>query len=85
MTEEKKPIEVVFAPGCFDNFDGTQEELDELVAQIQQMATTGELFEKSKPVDIESLVDNLSDEEIEVLMSQLDELDGVDNDTRKLQ
>lgn len=85
MTEEKKPIEVVFAPGCFDNFDGTQEELDELVAQIQQMATTGELFEKSNPVDIESLVDDLSDEEIEVLMAQLDELDGVDNETRKLQ
>lgn len=85
MTEEKKPIEIVFAPGCFDNFDGTQEELDELVAQIHQMADTGELFEKSKPVDIESLVDDLSPEEVEVLMAQLDELEGKDNPTRKLQ
>lgn len=85
MTEEKKPIEIVFAPGCFDNFDGTQEELDELVAQIHQMADTGELFEKSKPVDIESLVDDLSPEEVEALIAQLDELEGKDNLTRKLQ
>jgi hypothetical protein len=85
MTEEKKPIEIVFAPGCFDNFDGTQEELDELVAQIHQMADTGELFEKSKPVDIESLVDDLSPEEVEALIAQLDELEGKDNPTRKLQ
>lgn len=32
MTKRK----IVFAEGCFDNFDGTQEELDELVSQIQE-------------------------------------------------
>ena len=70
--ENKKPIEVVFAPGCFDNFEGTQEELDELMAQIQKMAATGELFEKSNAVDIDQLVDELSDEEIEDLMELMD-------------
>lgn len=29
---EKKP-EIVFAPGCFDNFDGTQEELQDMSAK----------------------------------------------------
>ena len=27
---ENKPMKIVFAEGCFDDFDGTQEELDEL-------------------------------------------------------
>ena len=47
---EKKP-EIVFAPGCFDNFDGTQEELQELIASIHQMAEDGTLFDNSEPVD----------------------------------
>ena len=39
MSENKK-ITVEFAPGAFDNFDGTQEELDQLVAEITKMAET---------------------------------------------
>jgi hypothetical protein len=27
---------IVFAPGCFDDFVGTQEELDEMVADITE-------------------------------------------------
>jgi hypothetical protein len=30
-------VKVHFAPGCFDNFDGTQEELDEAIAHITKM------------------------------------------------
>ena len=30
--------QVNFAPGCFDTFDGTQEELDELISEIQSWA-----------------------------------------------
>jgi len=41
---------LVFAPGCFDNFDGTQEELDALVAEIKKMAEDGTLAENSKPL-----------------------------------
>lgn len=48
---EKKPMKVTFAEGCFDDWDGTQEELDELVAQLTEMAASGELMEKAVPVD----------------------------------
>lgn len=66
MKEEKKP-EIVFAPGCFDSFEGTQEELDELVAEIQRMVDSGELFDKATPVSL----DDLSDEDLEILAEQL--------------
>lgn len=61
MTQDKKP-EIVFAPGCFDNFDGTQEELQELIASIHQMAEDGTLFENSEPVD---------DDEAEEIMQRI--------------
>lgn len=32
---------VTFAPGCFDGFDGSQEELDALVAEIEAWAAGG--------------------------------------------
>lgn len=57
--DEFKDLEIVFAPGSFDNFEGTQEELDEFVAEITAMFKSGEFMEKAQPVDI----DNLSDEE----------------------
>ena len=38
MTDEKdKELKIEFAPGCFNQFEGTQEELDEMVAEIQKM------------------------------------------------
>jgi len=43
---EDKKLELVFAPGCFDSFEGTQEELDELVQEIQRMFDSGEFMEK---------------------------------------
>ena len=55
---EKKPLKIVFDPGCFDNFDGTQAELDEFVKQIQEFAESGLLFENSV---------ELTDEDIEEL------------------
>jgi hypothetical protein len=60
MTEEKKPIKVIFAPGAFDDFDGTQEELDAMVAEIQRLAESGEIEEISQPMD-----DSILDEEPE--------------------
>ncbi len=74
MTEKKTP-KVEFAPGCFDQFDGTQEELDELVAKIQEMAESGELVENA--VLLEDCIDDLSEEELAELFSQLpSEYDG---------
>ena len=70
MTEKKK-MEVVFAPGCFDNFEGTQEELDEMLGEIHKMIESGELFEKSKPIDFDEL-----DEETQIkLMASFESLD----------
>ena len=81
MTEKK--IKVEFAPGCFDEFDGTQQELDDLVAEIQRMANSGEMFENSTPVTEESLAD-LSGEEQQVLLDAV-RMFGINVDTRKLQ
>jgi len=53
MTEQKKEIKIEFAEGCFDNFDGTQEELQEMIAMIRQMVNDGTLEENSTPVDPE--------------------------------
>jgi hypothetical protein len=61
MTDKK--IKIEFAPGCFDNFDGTQEELDELITEITRMAESGEMFENSKPLDFE----NPDEEDIEAI------------------
>ena len=64
----KKLPTVVFAPGCFDSFEGTQEELDELIAEIQKSIEDGSLFEKSTLVDL----DSLTNDDIELLeMSNL--------------
>jgi hypothetical protein len=41
MTDKLK---VIFAEGCFDDFDGTQEELAEFIADIQNMANNGTLM-----------------------------------------
>ena len=51
MTDNKLKLE--FAPGCFDNFEGTQEELQELIAHIHQMVEDGTIFEESVPLDPE--------------------------------
>ena len=50
-----KEIKVEFAPGCFDDFVGTQEELDEIIEEINRMAKTGELFENARELDFEEL------------------------------
>jgi hypothetical protein len=63
---ENKPLKIVFAEGCFDDFEGTQEELDELIVQLTTMAEDGSLLEKSVSVDIEDI-----DEEVLELLPML--------------
>ena len=48
MTDKKLKLEI--APGAFDNFEGSQEELDEMMAAIKQMMEDGTLFENSTEV-----------------------------------
>ena len=50
-----------------------QEELDEMVAEIQRLFESGEYLEKMTPVDLDSVLENLSDEEIEDLMGNVEE------------
>ena len=67
MAEEKKPLQVKFAPGCFDDFEGSQEELDELMKMILEMAESGELIENSTPLDI----DELDDEDLAMISKSI--------------
>jgi hypothetical protein len=68
---EKKKLEVVFAPGCFDNFEGSQEELDELVAEINRLVESGEIFDQAGSMVLSDM--DLSDEELEELLNDLED------------
>lgn len=61
--EEMKDLKLEFAPGCFDQFEGTQEELDELIAEIKRMFASGEAQKMARPIDFE----DPSDEDIEAI------------------
>lgn len=71
MTQDKK-IKVEFAPGCFDSFDGTQQELDDIVAHIREMAESGQLEELSQPLT-DDVLEELSEEEQQFLLEQLED------------
>jgi len=65
MTEKKTP-EIIFAPGCFDTFDGTQEELDALMLEITNMFENG-----VAPESIEFI--ELTEEDLEDFEEDFDE------------
>lgn len=79
MTDPKKPLEVVFVPGCFDHLDvEDQAELDAVMKEITEMfanLTPEELEAQSRPVDW----DSLNDEE-RVILEQ-----ALNNEPRNLQ
>lgn len=60
MTDNKPPdddnpdeLKIVFAPGCFDAFDGTPDELAEIMAAIRQKFAglkPGEVPEGAQPM-----------------------------------
>ena len=60
MAKKKQPktLKIEFAPGAFDNFEGTQEELDNAVKEITetlQNMTPEELRANSRTVDLEEM------------------------------
>lgn len=61
--EEFKNLKIEFAPGCFDSFEGTQEELDKLVEEITQLFKSGEAKARAIPLDF----DELDEEDLEIL------------------
>ena len=50
MTDKPK---IIFAPGCFDAFDGTEEELAAMLADIHQMVEDGTLMENATRLTLE--------------------------------
>ena len=44
MTDKPK---IIFAPGCFDAFDGTEEELAAMLADIHTMVENGTLMDNA--------------------------------------
>lgn len=76
-SDEMKELKIEFAPGCFDQFEGTQEELDELISQIKGMFASGEAQRLARPLDF----DDLDEEDMEML----DKLADLENNQRKLQ
>jgi len=66
--DEPKELKVVIAPGAFDTFEGTQEELDALQAEIMAMfanKTPEELMAQSRPIEIQDLEQMIADGEEE--------------------
>jgi len=82
MTDEKdEPMKLVFAPGCFDGFEGTQEELDAMQAEIMELFTSGDFFANSTPVDMDALME----EDPELATMLMERLGDIDNEpSRKL-
>jgi hypothetical protein len=68
-SEERQELKVVFAPGCFDTFEGTQEELDELMAEIGKLIQSGELFDNAVPID------ELDDEDLRHIAENIGQAD----------
>ena len=75
MTKKSK-IKVEFAPGAFDQFEGTQEELDEFIAEIQRMADSGELEEQSVSLDSDEAWNQLTEEEKAIIAASVDRLNN---------
>lgn len=42
----KPQMEIIFAPGCFDNFEGTQEELEAFMAEITEVLQSSEVEDR---------------------------------------
>lgn len=64
-------LKITFAPGCFDYFEGTQEELDAMIAEITALFESEDLAEKFAEGKIVYLGENdLTEEEWEHLDEQ---------------
>lgn len=66
MTQDKE-LKVIFAPGAFDHFEGSQEELDALQAEIRAM------FEGKTRDEIEAQATPLSELDFEELPEEVQE------------
>lgn len=67
----KEDIKIEFLPGCFDNFDGTQEELDSFIQEIKDLVSSGKIFEEAEPIDFSEE----SEETLEILNKMMNFID----------
>ena len=77
-----KKLKIVFAPGCFDTFEGTQEELDELIAEIQKGFESGEFLTKSEPLDVDELMEE-DPEFAAKILSAVENFDDVEGQRKR--
>ena len=53
-------LKVVFAPGCFDTFEGTQEELNSFMEEITKIITSGKFLEEMTELETDdSMMESL--------------------------
>ena len=83
--DDCKELKVEFAPGCFDQFDGTQEELDELIAEIQKMIASGDVLENSRELTEEDFNELPDDVKEQLLGYNIDNELSIENVKRRLQ
>ena len=69
---EMQEMELEFAPGCFDDFEGTQEELDELIKHIKDAFHSGKFAQESRELTDEEF-ESLSETTQLKLLGMLDE------------
>jgi hypothetical protein len=82
-----KELKFQYAPGCFSEFDGTQEELDELVGKIEQLfsgKTPEEIESMGEPVT-EDFFERLPEEVQDKLLKAMEELDNPELSRKQLQ
>lgn len=85
LTPEDFPkLKIEFAPGAFDQFEGTQEELDSLMTEITRMIHSGEMFENSNAVDIDELLESDNSEDHRIAEKLIQSIDNKESN-RNLQ
>jgi hypothetical protein len=87
MTDNKE-IKIQIAPGAFDTFDGTQEELDALMEEIHKMfegKSMEEIAELSRPISDEDFDELPDDVKLQLIRGHDDSEELPDEYKRKLQ
>ena len=67
-----KKLKITYMPGAFDQFEGSQEELDALIKEIEKSVESGEILENSQAVDLDTIADE-DPELAAILMKMLED------------
>ena len=73
-----KDFKIEFAPGCFDDFEGSQEELDQLVKDILDIVSEGSMVDNPNVLTVEDL-DDLPDDLREFILRDLEMIEDIDS------